>query len=72
MDVIEPVDIPIDWCSGLVIVIKPNNDIRLCVDLTALNKAVLWENHPMPVIEHTLALMSGAKYFMKLDYVSGF
>ncbi|RLU18028.1 hypothetical protein DMN91_010270 [Ooceraea biroi] len=68
MKVIKPVDQSTDWCSGLVIVNKrESEDIRLCVDLTFLNLAVARENHPMPVVEHTLGQMSGAQYFSKLD-----
>ncbi|XP_070167571.1 uncharacterized protein [Polyergus mexicanus] len=62
-----------DWCSGIVLVKKQvANDIRLCVDLTKLNQAVEREYHPMPVVEHTLGQLKGAKYITKLDCVSGF
>lgn len=39
----------------------------MCVDLIFLNRAVTRENHPIPVVEHTLGQMPGAKYFSKLD-----
>lgn len=42
------------------------------MNLTFLNRAVERENHPMPAVEHTLGQMPGAKYFSKLDCVSGF
>lgn len=32
-----PVDIPIEWSSGIVIVLKQNWQIRICIDLTTLN-----------------------------------
>ena len=38
--VISPVTTPTDWCSGMVPVPKPNGRVRICVDLTNLNKAV--------------------------------
>ena len=39
--VISKVERPTEWCSGLVVAPKANNtDVRLCVDLTQLNKAV--------------------------------
>lgn len=72
LNVIKPVDVPTE-CNGLVIVKKhETNDIRVCVDLTFLNRAVVRENHPMPAVEHTLGQMPEAKYFSKLDCVSGF
>ena len=39
--VISPVTEPTEWCSGMVVVVpKPSGDVRICVDLTPLNKAV--------------------------------
>ena len=49
-DVIEPVDEPTEWCSGLTIVPKPNGKIRMCVDLTALNKGVERTAYPLPKV----------------------
>ncbi|XP_056001795.1 uncharacterized protein LOC125656292 [Ostrea edulis] len=36
--VISSVDEPTDWCSGLMVIPKKNNCVRLCIDLTQLNK----------------------------------
>src|SRR5277367_2962491 len=66
------IDDPTDWCSPIVIVLKPDGTIRLCVDYTALNEAILREYHPIPSVEYTLAKLSGAKLFSKLDCNSGF
>ncbi|UYV63703.1 K02A2.6-like [Cordylochernes scorpioides] len=64
---------PTDWCAPMVIVPKPSsNDLRICVDLTALNKFVKREHYPIPSVEYTLAQMGGAKLFSKLDANSGF
>ena len=38
--VIEPVEEPTDWCAPTVVVPKLNRKVRLCVDLTKLNKGV--------------------------------
>ena len=38
--VISPVTEPTSWCSGIVVVPKPNGSVRICVDRTHLNKAV--------------------------------
>jgi len=73
MGVIEKVEEPTDWCSGIVLVKKQNtDDIRLCIDFTKLNQAVEREHHPMPVVDYTLGQLKGVKYITKLDCVSGF
>ena len=69
--VISPVDGPTDWCSGIVVVPKPHDTVRICVDLTALNKAVLREVHPLRSVDD-LARLSGSTVFTKLDAKSGF
>ena len=48
LKVIEPVEEATDWCSGLTIAPKPNGAIRMCVDLTSLNKGVRREVYPIP------------------------
>ncbi|XP_064479158.1 uncharacterized protein LOC135392372 [Ornithodoros turicata] len=64
-EVIERGEEPTDWCSGMVVVPKTNGHIRICVDLTELNKYVKREVHPHPINEHVFAQMSGAKVFNK-------
>ena len=51
---------------------KSNNDIRLCVDLTSLNKAVRREVHPMASVDENLARIQNSRFFSKLDANSGF
>lgn len=70
--VISHVDQPTDWCAGMVVAPKPNDKIRICVDLTRLNENVKRENFPLPVIDQSLGQLAGAKYFSKLDANSGF
>lgn len=42
-EVIREVDGQAEWCVGIVPVLKPSGEVRLCVDLTQLNKGVLRE-----------------------------
>ena len=72
LDVIEPVDTPTNWCAPLVVVPKPNGNVRLCVDLTKLNKSVKREVYAMPSVEETLSKISQGSVFSKLDANSGF
>ena len=72
MGVISKVDEPTPWCAGMVVVRKKNGNVRICVDLKPLNESVLREVHPLPKVDETLAQLSGARVFSKLDANSGF
>lgn len=71
-DIIEPVEKPTPWVSPVVIVPKPNNDIRVCVDMREVNEAVMRERHPIPTIDELLQDMAGSKMFTKLDLKLGY
>ncbi|KAI4879198.1 hypothetical protein NFI96_009429 [Prochilodus magdalenae] len=72
MGVISKVSSPTEWCAGMVVVPKPSGNIRICVDLTKLNKWVKRERHILPAVDQSLAMLSNAKVFTKLDARSGF
>ena len=64
--VISLVTVPTAWCSGLIPVHKTNGNVRLCIDLTRLNKEFQWEIHPMPLVDENLAKLGKSRYFTKL------
>ena len=70
--VISKVTQPTPWCAGMVVVPKKSGKVRICVDLKPLNASVLREVNPLPKVDETLAQLSGAKVFSKLDANSGF
>ncbi|KAL7861742.1 hypothetical protein SRHO_G00131830 [Serrasalmus rhombeus] len=70
--VISKVEQPTEWCAPMVVVPKQIGKVRICTDLTELNKSVLRERHPLPSVEHTLGQLAGARVFSKLDANSGF
>ena len=72
LGVITEVTQPTNWCAGMVIVPKPNGQVRICVDLTKLNANVCRERHILPSVETLLGQLSRAKHFSKLDANSGF
>ena len=72
LGVISKVDQPSPWCAGMVAVPKQSGQVRICVDLRALNENVAREFHPIPRVDEVLAQLSGATLFSKLDANSGF
>ena len=46
--------------------------IRICIDLSDLNKAIKREHYPMHTTEEVISTMPGAKVFSVLDAKSGF
>lgn len=71
-DIIEKVSEPSSWVSPLVVVVKDTGDIRLCVDMRQVNKAILRETHPLPTIEDVRWKLNGAKWFSRLDIKDAF
>ncbi|XP_030838443.1 uncharacterized protein K02A2.6-like [Strongylocentrotus purpuratus] len=55
------------WVSNLVIARRKNGDLRLCVDLRAVNKAIIPDKYPLPTMNELSASFHGAKVFSKLD-----
>ena len=72
MGVITKVDNPTDWCAGMVVVPKPNGNIRICIDLTKLNASVCRERHVLPSVEQILVQIGESTVFSKLDANAGF
>ena len=70
--VISKVNEPTPWCAGIVAVPKKSGAVRICVDLKRLNQSVMREVYPLPKVDETLAQLSGATVFTRLDANSGF
>ena len=56
----------------MVAAVKPNGNIRPCMDPQDLNKAIQREHFPLPTIEEVATRLHGAKLFTKLDVRNGF
>ena len=63
---------PTEWVSPLVVVPKPDGDIRICVDMRRVNEATERERYPIPTIEEVLYDLNGSTVFSKLDLTWGF
>jgi hypothetical protein len=60
------------WSSNVVIVSKKDGSIHFCVDFRALNSRIKKDAYGIPRDDDTLHMLSGAKYFSKLDLMSGY
>ena len=62
-----------EWCHPLVVVSKPNGDVRITVDLTKLNSQVQRTIHNSPSPAEIVAdRRPNAKYWTTLDAKSGY
>ena len=72
-DVIEHVDGPTDCISNLVLTPKANpEEIRMNIDMTLANKAILRTRHVIPALDEMRATLNGATLFSKLDMRQGY
>lgn len=64
---IKRVQEPSQWVSPIVVIFKPNGDIRICVDMRRANEAIRRENYPLPTFDGFMMKLRDARYFSKLD-----
>lgn len=69
--IIEHVDAS-PWVSNLVVTTKKSGGLRPCVDLRAVNKAVIPDKYPLPRAEELTAQFYGSAVFSKLDLRQGY
>lgn len=63
-----------DWCSPVILIKKPDDGtFRFCVDYRNLNKVVIKDEFPLPLIpDFLLEKLRGYRYFSSCDLKSGF
>ena len=71
-DIIEKIDGPTPWVSPIVVVPKPDGQVRICVDMREANQAIQRERHPMPTLDELIEDMNGATVFSTLDLTAGY
>lgn len=63
---------PSEWLSPIVVVPKPNNAVRVCLDPVYLNQAIMREHFLLPTRSELFANMAGSTVFSTLDATQGF
>ena len=57
-----------EWASPIVLVMKPDNSIRICGDYkTTINKASKLDTYPLPKVDDLFSSLAGRKSFTKMD-----
>ena len=60
------------WAAPVILVPKPNGEVRLCIDFREVNSVTKKDSYPLPRIDDVLDSLNGAQYFTTLDLMSGF
>ncbi|XP_045023117.1 uncharacterized protein K02A2.6-like isoform X3 [Daphnia magna] len=71
-NIIAPVVEPTEWVSRMLVVGKPDGDVRICLDPSDLNKAIQRQHFMVPTVEQLFGKIGKARYFCSLDAASGF
>ena len=67
LGVIKKCTEPTAWLHSLVVAKKKNSKLRVCLEPSNLNRAVMREHFPMQTVEDVISRMPNAKVFSVLD-----
>lgn len=72
-DVIAQVTEPTPWVNSLVVTEKKDTKkLRVCLDPSNLNEAILRQHYSIPTTEEVLSKLAGKKIFTVLDEKDGY
>ena len=63
---------PTPWVSSVMFLRKPNGDVRVCLDPSNLNKAIIREHHKPMTVEEIAHKLAGATVYTKADALKAF
>ena len=71
-DILEPQIEPTPWVSSVTYPVKPIGEVRPCLDVRDLNKAIIRENHKPQTVAEIAHQLAGAVVFTKADALKAF
>jgi hypothetical protein len=60
------------YAAGIVMALKKDGTLRLCIDYRLLNKITIKDKFPLPRIDDTTDALYGGRYFSTLYLLSGY
>ena len=63
---------PTPWVSSVTFLRKPNREVRVCLDSSSLNKAIIREHHKPMMVEEIAHELAGAMVYTKADALKAF
>ena len=70
--ILEPQIEPTPWVSSVTYPVKPKGEVRPCLDVRDLNKAIIHENHKPQTVEEIAHQLAGVVVFTKADTLKAF
>lgn len=61
-----------DWCSPVVLIKKPDDSFRFCIDYRKLDSVTIKDKYPLPKIAVILDNLQGSKIFNSIELKSGY
>ncbi|KAK9751620.1 Reverse transcriptase (RNA-dependent DNA polymerase) [Popillia japonica] len=61
-----------DFASPIVLVKKKDGTTRICIDYRKLNRKIIKDRYPLPIIEDQIDKLANARIFTTLDLRNGF
>ena len=62
---------PTPWVSSVTFPRKPNGEVRVCLDPSNLNKAIIRDHHKPMTVEEIAHELAGATVYTKADALEG-
>jgi hypothetical protein len=60
------------FASSVILVLKKDGTLRMCIDYKALNKKMIKNRYPIPRIDDLMDELHGAVFFMNIDLRLGY